>query len=782
MNMTDEDFLRQLQQAFAEEAHEHVQTITDGLLAIEQKALTGPDDGRLEEIYRAAHSLKGAARAVDERRIELVAHAMESVFIAMRRKGLELGVKDYDQLQAALDVLGGVLAGDDPSAKAVQTAASSLESLAGDMADSVSDSMVAASVQQESAKSPKPESQKTPAVEEQQKHVELSDDSSPPSSPVDSPPEKSEPEAVNAGDQMPPQTKAGKGTETMRVAVAKLDSFLFSAEGMLSGKLALEQRIADSRGLHDLLERAKKLLGKLENSQAKSTSKEHLSEARTALDDLGLGLGNLSYALRADLRSVAAQVKDLMDGAMKVLMFPFANLAGAFPKMVRDLAREKGKGVDFQLAGGDVEVDKRILERIKDPLIHLLRNCIDHGIEAPDVREKLSKPRRGKIVLDVSESEGDKVRVTVADDGAGIDAEAVRKAAVEKLGMITGEAEALDGRELHSLIFSSGLSTSRMITDISGRGLGMAIVQEAVESLGGRIQMETSSGEGTRISLVLPLTLATFRGTLVRSAGRDFVLPTANVERVVRLLREDIRTAENREVVPLDGQPCSLAWLDAALGIVTGEEEKTQSGAVTALVLGTGDRRMALGVDQVIGEQDVLVKSLGKHLTGLKNIAGATVLGSGRVVPVLNTIDLMDSVVRGSHPARRTIVPDAEDAAKSVLVVEDSITSRTLIKNIIESAGYEVRTAVDGVDGLTALRSSSVDLAVLDIDMPRMNGFQLTEAIRQDEKLSELPIVLVTARSTREDRERGIELGANAYLIKSTFDQTNLLDVIRQLI
>ena len=191
---------------------------------------------------------------------------------------------------------------------------------------------------------------------------------------------------------------------------------------------------------------------------------------------------------------------------------------------------------------------------------------------------------------------------------------------------------------------------------------------------------------------------------------------------------------------------------------------------------------MAFGVDQLVGEQDVLVKGLGMHLSGLRNIAGATVLGSGRVVPVLNTVDLLDSATLGRHPARRVRIVEDEGESKSVLVVEDSITSRTLLKNIIESAGYVVRTAVDGLDGLASLRAESADLAVLDIDMPRMNGFELTEAIRKDKALAELPVVLVTARSSREDRERGIELGANAYIVKSSFDQSNLLDVIRQLI
>jgi two-component system chemotaxis sensor kinase CheA len=347
------------------------------------------------------------------------------------------------------------------------------------------------------------------------------------------------------------------------------------------------------------------------------------------------------------------------------------------------------------------------------------------------------------------------------------------------------KAEQLTDRELLPYIFHSGVSTSPIITEISGRGLGLAIVREKVEKFGGTISLETAPDAGTGIRIVIPLTVATFRGILVRVGGQVFVVPTMHVERAVRLRREEIKTVENRETMHFNGHAVSLARLAHILELLPGKKAAEAADLLPAVVLNAGGTTIAFLVDEVLGEQEVLLKGLGRQLSRVRNVAGATVLGSGGLAPVLNVPDLLKSAVKFSAASSLMEAAagtgEAVAGKRSVMVVEDSITTRTLLRNILEAVGYDVVTAVDGLDALTKLKAAEFDIVVSDVDMPRMNGFDLTARIRADRKLGELPVVLVTALESREDRERGIDAGANAYIVKSGFDQGNLLEVIKRL-
>ncbi|MFA6598116.1 MAG: response regulator, partial [Ignavibacteriaceae bacterium] len=345
----------------------------------------------------------------------------------------------------------------------------------------------------------------------------------------------------------------------------------------------------------------------------------------------------------------------------------------------------------------------------------------------------------------------------------------------------------LNAQETLMLIFQSGVTTSQMITDISGRGLGLAIVREKVEKLGGSVSVESQPDIGTTFRLLLPLTLATFRGVIVRLGEHLYAVPTIHVERAVRVNREEIKTVENKETIMIDGKILTVVNLENVLGISNGNNsasnKKNDPGEfIQLLILVHAEKRIAFIVDEILEECQILVKELGKQLNRVRNISGATVLGSGKVVPVINVSDLMKSA--GKVSAAKVITSERKTPEKiyKLLVAEDSITSRTLIKNILESAGYLVETSVDGVDAFTKALVGEFDLIVSDVDMPRMNGFELTAKIRKDKKLDELPVVLVTALESREDREHGIDVGANAYIIKSSFDQSNLLEVIQKLL
>ncbi|MGC1372312.1 MAG: response regulator, partial [Candidatus Sulfotelmatobacter sp.] len=427
----------------------------------------------------------------------------------------------------------------------------------------------------------------------------------------------------------------------------------------------------------------------------------------------------------------------------------------------------------------EIETDRRILEEIKDPLIHLLRNCVDHGIETPVERERKSKAPKGTIAVSITPKDGDKVEVLLSDDGSGIDVAKIRSAVAAAGGGTKEQVASLSDEAVLPFIFQSGVSTSPIITNLSGRGLGLAIAREKVEKLGGTLTVETRHTVGTTFRIVLPLTLATFRGVLVRSGELLFIIPTTYVERVTRVSRGDIKTVENRETISYGGGALSLARFRDILELNGNASDPAEQ--LHILILRAAGERIAFQVDEILSEQEVLAKPFGEQLSRVRNLAGATILGTGKTVPIVNVHDLIKSAVKSGGTAAPASQPP-QSIRKSILIAEDSITARTLLKNIVESAGYDVKTAVDGLDAYTTLKAGKFDLVVSDVEMPRMTGFDLTAKIRADKKLSETPVVLVTALDSREDRERGIDVGANAYIVKSSFDHGDLLQIIQRLI
>jgi len=576
------------------------------------------------------------------------------------------------------------------------------------------------------------------------------------------------------------------------------------AEELLAPRLALGRRVKELRETATLLAGWKKERGKIQpglrlmERLLKHTGKgngatkgqresakvlEYLDAENVFLKKLGDRLARVERSALGDHRTMSAMVDNLLHDVKEMHMLPFSSMLEMFPRLARELAHDQGKQLELLIQGDEIEIDRRILEEMKDPFIHLIRNCIDHGLEKPPVREQKNKTAHGTITVAITQKDSGKIEILFADDGAGVDVGKVKAAAV-RMGIISAdELDKLDEREALALIFRSGVSTSPMVTDLSGRGLGLAIVREKVEHLGGAVVLDTRPDAGTTIRIVLPLTFATFRGVLVRTGGQLLVIPVTSVERVARVARKDILTVENRETVQLDGQAVSLVQLGNVLGMPQKNAAAESAAHAQLVVIGVGSVRVAFQVDEILGEREVLVKALGRQLVRVRNIAGATVLGGERVVPVLNVPDLMKSAVKPTAAPRAPAASGPAEAQKrSILVVEDSFISRTLIKNILESAGYTVATAVDGLDAYTLLKTAAFDLVVSDVEMPRMNGFDLTAKIRSDKQLAELPVVLVTALESREHRERGIDVGANAYIIKSSFDQSNLLEVVGMLL
>jgi two-component system chemotaxis sensor kinase CheA len=506
------------------------------------------------------------------------------------------------------------------------------------------------------------------------------------------------------------------------------------------------------------------------------TSQERLREINTLL-------GTMAREYANETMQLTLMIDGLEDEIKRTRMLPLHTITGPFGRMVRDMAHEAKKEAHLRIVGGDTELDKQVLEQIKDPLIHLLRNAVDHGIETPKEREAKKKPKHGTITL-TAEQLGQDVIVCISDDGAGLDADAIRRA-VARHDRI--DVEALTDTDVIEAIFRPGITTSQIITDISGRGVGLDIVRRNVEALQGRVNVEWEPEGGTTFTLILPLKLTSSRGLLVQTTGETFAIPLNNVERIIKVSQDEIVPLEGHDTVRYNGQPLPLIWLSDVLELSHSEttQDKTH---ISVIILSAIERRMAFAVDGLAGEQELVIKGLGRQLARVDGIAGATIAGNGKVILILNVADLIRLGLRGQRRSilkafESTASPTEKRARHRILVVDDSITTRTLEKNILEAIGYNVQVATDGQEALNAIETSGVpDLVISDVMMPRLNGFELAEQIKSNPQTAHVPVILVTSLNSVEDKTRGIEAGADAYIVKSAFDQSNLLETIEQLI
>jgi len=776
--MIDSEALqRELLETFQLEAREHVDALGALLVALEREEDAAARKAQVEGIFRHTHTLKGAAHAVNLIDVAGRCQELESLFSELKRGAIELDTGLFDRLHGDIDDLSARIfdpAGGPPGAPA--PAGSPAGGVpAGGFTLAAPPPLLAA----ESAAGPGATSD--------------APDRAAGFGAFRAPPEA--PGAVPGPERRAPGAEKTAGGETVRVPTRLLESLLLQVEELVSAKLAafalvgeLTAAAGELDGRSTARSRALELAGAalrkpgpdLDAARLAGVVQEFCESERKA----DLRLRSLERGAVRNLRALSGLVDPLMEGMKKLHLLPFSTLTDPFSKVVRDLSRELDKEAELHCCGGELEIDRRILAELKEPLLHIMRNVMDHGIEKGPERAGRGKPPRGRISVDLRLRDANHAELSVSDDGRGIDPAQVKATAL-RLELIAPEAAGrLGDAEAHQLIFESGFSTSPMITTLSGRGVGLAIARASLERLGGHLAVSSVPGRGTTFRLVLPLSFALINGLQVEAGGRACILPAANVELTARLPLAEIRSVENRDTALLGGELFSLVSLAGVLGLGTGRPASSEQELSQQMVLlRAGDRRIAFAVDRVIGVQEVLVKPLGRQLSRVRNVAGATVLGNGSVVPVLNIHDLVRSALLG--PVRTA--PLAESGSRSrpqqlsVLVAEDSITSRTLLKNILESSGFLVATAIDGSDALAQLKTGSFDIVISDVEMPRLDGFGLTAAIRGDSRWAATPVVLVTGLESRADRERGIEVGANAYVVKSSFDQGSLLEVIQKL-
>jgi two-component system chemotaxis sensor kinase CheA len=754
--MDRDQLIQRLMATFLEELEEHVAALNRDLLALEKEQGGPRQTEHLKTLFRTVHSLKGAARSVSVPLLEAACHRLEEILAAARdgRRPLDAG----------------------------------LFPLLFETADAIEEAGMWLREQHDLASAPL--ARLLPQLEAAAAEA----GEAPPSRPPAPPPRQEKappPPAAPAPPGAP--AESGGGTAVVRLPAEKLDALLTQSGELLVARRRLQARGEDLDSLHTSLRAwrrewhavEKALAGLLLREadpqggqpdtlpppalRALRGAAEHLRHLERDVDRLGTDLATDHRALK--------QAHDTLDQEVRrARLFPFAEACEGLDRVVRDLARAGGKEVELTLEGGSVELDRSVLEGLKDPLRHLVRNAVDHGAEPPERRRASGKPARARVTVSAV-LRGGQVEVAVADDGRGLDLDALRQQARRR-----GLAEPADERDLARLIFLPGLSTAAIITDVSGRGVGLDVVKSRVEALHGTVDVAFTPGHGTRFTLTVPLTLTTLRAILVGAGGQTFALVGTQVERLLRIDPAELRSVEGREVATLGGSPIPVASLAGTLGLTAGRP--AAAGArVPAVIVTAGDRRVAFVVEELVAEQAVVVKNLGARIRRLRHVSAATILPSGQIALVLNGPHLVRTALgQAGRPLAAAPAGPAAPVRKRILVADDSLTTRTLEKSILEAAGYDVLTAADGQAAWQLLHERGADLLVSDVEMPRMDGFVLAEAVRGSARFGKLPVVLVSARESDQDRARGIAVGADAYLGKSAFDQRNLLETIAQLL
>ncbi|TAL70519.1 MAG: hybrid sensor histidine kinase/response regulator [Bacteroidetes bacterium] len=767
MDAKEKEFQKKLLATFRIEAEEHLKHLANGLLELEKQ--DSDNSGvTIESVFREVHSLKGAARAVNLRTIEKLCQSLESVFSAMKKGEISPMVYMFDIFHSAVNQLSDLLLITDSEVKAniLKNIDYIISCLSNILKFPGNDILFKKPADDKSIHDFQEVSESAPGVGDFQ---------------------------IDSG--------------YLRISAEKLNSLMLQAQELQSVKLQNKRKIDELAELNALIEnltnQTQTIKSQFKLLHYALTHKEFNIDEKSRKEFDGV-MSKLSgyfdwstdFIKNLDRKIRAIQSEQIQNGFMFGIMadklledmkiiqlLKFSSLLEIFPKMLRDLARDKGKDAILEISGAEFEIDRRILEEIKDPLIHIIRNCIDHGIESPIERKQKGKPEGGLIKINISQKDADKIEIEISDDGSGIDLNKVKVSAI-KIGLSTQEElNKLNREELTQMIFLSGVSTSQFITDLSGRGLGLSIVREKIENLNGEVNVESFENKGTTFKLILPVTTSTIGGLIIKECERQFVIPSIYIDSVIRLKKSEIKSIENQNMFKYSGKFIPIVKLAEIIKIPGKTKLNGMADALKIVVLNSQQKKIGLQVDEVVNEQEIIVKELGKQLARVMNIYGATTTGSRDLILILNIPDLVKSTVSMPEIYKpQQSESEEEHRHKKILVVEDSITARTLLKGILETSGFTVGTAVDGLDAITKLKGESFDMVISDIDMPNMNGFLLTEKIRSDNKLSDLPVVLVTSLDSRSDRERGIDVGANAYIVKSSFDESNLIDVVKRLI
>ncbi len=732
---------KELRDLFRAESEEHIQKIEAGLMRLEKGP---PDKDIVEEVFREAHSLKGAARMVGVKDIELIGHRIEDMLGAVRRGEAMVTPDAADCIYKALDAVKRLV----HEAATGETSDVSVAGIIGLLSR---------------------------AKEDKKKETEQEE-----------PPKTSVPFVHGPDDAGQPLLQPGNHPdsapfriETVRVETKRLDILMTHSGELTVMKTRFGHLIGGIDELVAVWEEAEPSL-----RECLAHAPLDAADTRALLEGVVQRLGSFrteACGVQSRLESIAGA---LDEGIRGIRLVPFSALFGIFPRMVRDMARERAKEVALTIEGADTMADKRIIEEMKDPIMHMLRNAVDHGIETAEERETAGKPRQGVITLRAART-GSNILIEVSDDGRGLDAGAVKKAAIKRRLLTEDAARTLSPADMSRIVFTQGFSTSSFVTDTSGRGVGLDVVRANVEKLKGTVQAESAGGNGFTVRVVLPVSLSTIRALLVAVGANRYAIPSGSVRTLRLVHKKEIFHVEGRDTVIMDGMAVPISHLSEALGLPRpfAKGNGGTDAPVKCVVISSSAVMFAVIVDEIEGEEEVVLKPQSPLLKRVRNVAGSAILGSGEICVVLRPDDMASSAGRREMPSARTIQEEkgAEEAMKVVLLAEDSITTRTQEKRILEGAGYEVVTAVDGLDALNKLAARRFDAVVSDILMPNMDGLTLTARIRQDKRFKDIPVILVTTLASDEDKKKGLDAGASAYIPKPSFEQKMFLDTLKRL-
>ena len=746
--MSPKDLAARLLATFVDELEEQVRTLNAELLALE----TTPDDAaRLQSVFRVAHTLKGAARAANVPLAEQVCHRLEAVLAETRDGRARLDAGTFETLFAAADALAD-------AGRRLRAGQPLDDSPLAELARRLSSGEPAARAGSRARQAPT---------------------SAPPPAPPSAPPSAPTPPKPAIAAPAP------AGDDQVRIPSEKLDGLLATTGQLLVSVQRAQETSEEIGAMQEVAGRVasewRRQSGSIRQALERTAASREVMTALAALESdiqqLARDVARGAQRAAQESRTLGLLSTDLMDRGRTLRMRPFAEAVEALPRAVRDVAAATRKEAELRVEGTEIEADRVILEALRESLLHLVRNAVDHGIEPPDERARLGKPRQGSVVVRAG-VRGDQLQVRVADDGRGLDTRAIRARLVS-----LGRDVPADDATVAQILFEGGFSTRREATEISGRGVGLDVVRATMARVRGSVDVSWNPGQGTTFTLLAPLTLATVRAMLVGVGSQIMAIPTGVVERLMRLDPSEVRQIDGQHVLPTPDGPVPLATMARLLGPPL--PERPVEGHLLVVLLAVGQRRAGVVVDALLAEEELVIRPLERLRQPIARLSGAALLPNGRVALVVNPGALvrwgaMREATAALQLSKAPAAPERR-ARRRILVVDDSLTTRTLEQSVLEAAGYEVLTAVDGADAWRVLQERGADLVVSDIEMPRMDGFALTESIRRS-RLGNLPVVLVTSLESPEHQARGLEVGADAYIVKSSFDQASLLDTIRQLL
>ncbi len=767
---------------YMEEVKSHTEVLNNGLLALENSP---GDANHLEALMRSAHSIKGGARVVGLRLAVDCAHVMEDCFVAAQGGRVTLSPENVDTLLQGVDMLlkiseagkdrdenrlAGLKTENDLLIQAVRAISS--ETAASPPPPRRSGSGAG---DQDSSAMPRENSDRSVAAPPDSVHREV-----PAAVKADKPPE-------NDGDKTP-SSKAADKTRAIRVSAEKIERLMGLAGEVVVGASWLppfsESLLSLKRShteLYNILSRLQEMI-QGRNASRDDDIQKIIAEARERNKESIQKLAERMNHLEKFTSTYATLSDSIYHEVISVRMRPFSDGVRKFPRLVRDLSRQLDKKVSFEIRGKNTEVDRDILEKLDAPLTHLIQNAVDHGIESREERLAAGKPESGLVVLQASHLSG-MLMVTVSDDGRGIILDDLRKKIARKGLANEKMIEQMGEHELLDFLFLPGFSTRSDVTQISGRGVGLDVVQTMVREVGGVVRAETKPGEGLTFILELPLTLSVIRTFLVEISGELYAFPLARIDRCLVLNREEIETVESREYFQFDGS--NIALVDIHDVLSTNRKAKPADD-IMVLVLSDRLHTYGLAVDKFLGETDLVERPLDARLGKVPNIDAAAIMLDGSPVLIIDVEDMVRSIDNLLHGRSLKKIGTDDDVGKArkkrILVVDDSITVREMERKLLRNMGYEVEIAVDGAEGWNVIRSSHFDLVISDIDMPRMNGFEFVGNIKRHDDLKSIPVIIISYKDREEDRMRGLELGADYYLTKSSFEDNTFLDAVIDLI